>query len=212
MEIITDAAKFFIALISIINPIGATPIFLTLTSSYSIDEIKSIARSCSAAVFFTILVTLFFGQHILNFFGITVADFRVGGGILIAMNAMNMLRAQTSESKISKKEIARSKEDIAEIGIVPLGIPLLAGPGAISSTIIYSENFTRATEWVGAVIALLLLTTIIFLVLRFSRTISNRIGRLGVNIMTRIMGLILMALAVEFIAVGLKDLFPGLAG
>ncbi len=211
MEGISEVYKFAIAMVSIINTIGALPVFLSLTKSSSDDELKITARTCAMAIFVTIFVSMFFGNNILHFFGITIAAFRVGGGILIGSMAFNMLKAQNSEHKMNEKEIIRSKEEMKEMGIVPLGIPLLAGPGSISTAIIYSDKFQHTYQWIGAVLGLSLIAIFIYLVLSFSRKISQRMGRIGVNVMTRIMGLILMALAVEFITLGVKVLFPSLS-
>ncbi len=207
MESIQEITKFAIAIVSIINPIGAIPVFLSLTVDHSNEEIKIIARTCAIAIFITICTSLLAGQYILEVFGITIDSFRIGGGILIGMNAINMIRGQRNESKLNKKEILKTKEDLSELGIVPLAIPLLAGPGAISTSIIYSERLHGTVSWSGAIISLLLISVITYLSLSFSRTISARVGRIGVNVMTRIMGLILMAIGVEFVTGGIKQIF-----
>ncbi len=206
MESIQEITKFALAMISIINPIGAIPVFLSLTVDNSNEDIKQIAKTCAIAIFFTIIISLFFGENILGIFGITIPAFMVGGGILIGSNAFNMLKGQTNETKLNRKEIKRTKEEITEMGIVPLGIPLLAGPGSISTAIIYSEKLHGVFSWSGAVGSVLIISILVFLILTFSRKISNKIGRIGVNVMTRIMGLILMALSVEFISNGIKQL------
>jgi multiple antibiotic resistance protein len=112
-----------------------------------------------------------------------------------------------SDEKLSQKEIIRSQEEIEEMGIVPLAIPLLAGPGAISSSIIYSQRFTSVYSYIGAVVGLFLISILVLFVLSQGRRISDRMGRIGVNVMTRIMGLILMATSVEFVTRGLKIIF-----
>ena len=202
--------KLFISLASVLNPLGALPVYLTLTQENSRDEIKRIATSCSIAVFITIAVSLIFGQKILGFFGISVASFRVGGGVLLATMALSMLQAKRTSTKLNKQEERESSIDIKEIGIVPLAIPLLAGPGTISTSIIQAQSLQTPMLWAGAIMVCLLIGITVKLVLTFSRLIGRRLGTVGVNVMTRIMGLILMAMAVEFITGGLKEIFPAL--
>ncbi|MBL7666129.1 MAG: NAAT family transporter [Bacteriovoracaceae bacterium] len=209
MQTFSEISQFAIALFSIINPIGTIPIFLSLTKNFSDEEITRVARSCAIAIFMTIFISLFLGKDILNFFGISVASFRIGGGILLSTMAFSMLKAQNAESKLNNAEID-AHSNIDEIGIVPLAIPLLAGPGAISTSIIYSERVKDASHWPFIVLALLVIVVIIFFILSWGRRISQRMGRVGVNVMTRIMGLVLMALSVEFIASGVKQIFPSL--
>lgn len=208
-SILTDTIKFGVALLSIINPIGAIPIFLSITREHGQEEIKKISSSCAVAIFITILISLLIGQHILVFFGISIASFRIGGGFLLFTMALSMLQAKNNNTKLNKKEM--EFQDPNEVGIVPLAIPLLAGPGAISTSIIKAESLTGTGTWVGIIIVLAVIALLVKLVLNFSRTIGEKLGTLGLNVMTRIMGLILMALSVEFVTGGLKELFPALA-
>ena len=148
------------------------------------------------------MISLVFGQPILNFFGIGIDSFRIGGGILIGSMAFSMLSAKP---KINEAEMENTK--ITEIGIVPLAIPLLSGPGAISTSIIHAEHFDTTVHWIGSAVAIFLIGIAIKLLFKFSRPIGKKLGQVGVNVMTRIMGLILMSLAVEFVVGGLKSIF-----
>lgn len=204
-EILSSSLKYFIALLSILNPIGALPIFLGMTREFSEKEIKKIATSCAIAVFVTLIISLVIGNRVLDFFGITIASFRIAGGFLIFTMSLSMLSAKNHGAKLSKNEIEEFDPD--EIGIVPLAIPLLAGPGAISTSIIKAEQIGKTGEWLGHIIALVILCILVKLILNFSRTLGDRLGTLGLNVMTRIMGLILMALSVEFVANGIKEIF-----
>ncbi len=205
----TESIKFFVALISIINPLGALPIFLFLTRSFAAEEIQKISTNCAITIFITMLLSVTLGSYILGFFGISVISFRVAGGILIAMMALNMLRAEQSSVKMNQEELDRQSQ-IKELGIVPLAIPLLAGPGAISTSIIYAAEFSSFYHWVTALVTLMLVSLITWLTLTYSRKIREHMGRIGLNIMTRIMGLILLSAAVETLSNGLKQMFPGL--
>lgn len=210
METLTDSAKFLVTMLSVLNPLGAVPLFITLTQSLSDDQLKKVAKTSALAVFITICVSMFSGRHLLDFFGISIASFRVGGGFLIAMTALSMLNAKTAPSKLNKQEM--ESVNPSEIGIVPLAIPLLAGPGAISSSVIQSSHFETFWHWVGAVVVMAILCLGVGIVLSMARRVSKRIGDTGVNVMGRIMGLILMSIAVEFIAIGIKELFDFVPG
>ncbi len=206
MEIFNDSVKFFISVISILNPIGAIPIFMGLTRYYSQEDVSRIATNCAFAVFVTLFLSGLLGDEVLKFFGIQLASFRVGGGILIAFMALSMLRGEKTDIKISQDEIERQAQ-IREIGIVPLAIPMLAGPGSISNVIIQADYFITFYHWVGAVICLALIAIILKLILTFSRTIRDKIGQIAINVSTRIFGLILMAVAIEHITKGIKVIF-----
>lgn len=207
VELITDSTKFFISMISILNPIGALPLFITLTRSYSQEEIHKVATNCSYAIFITLVVSLVGGSYILHFFGISILSFRLAGGILISMTALSMLKAQQSPEKLNQEEMDRQTQ-IKEIGIVPLAIPMLAGPGSISTCIIHSEKLHTFFGWFSTLLSLSIMSLIIFFILINGRKIREKIGRISLNVMTRIMGLILLAVAVEYISGGLKGIFP----
>ncbi len=202
--------KIFIGIFAILNPLGAVPLYLSLTAHHSEQDKKYVAMTAAKAATIILLVTLFFGELILSFFGISVNSFRVGGGILILLMAISMLHAQTSGAKNTEAErVEASKRE--SIAIVPLAMPMLAGPGAISSIILYGN---RAHEWQHYLIVsleIVLVGIIIAILLRLSGKIAKRLGQTGMNIITRVMGLILAAIAIEFISLGLKGLFPVLA-
>lgn len=207
---LVDTMKFGISIFSVLNPLGAIPVFLTLTKNNSDLEIKKISTTCALTIFITITVGLIFGARILQFFGISIASFRIGGGILLATMAFNMLNAKQHNSKISQDEI-EAKSDVEEIGIVPLAIPLIAGPGSISTSIIAAEKYHSVAQYGASIVVVIVVSISIKYILRSARTIGARMGTVGLNVMTRIMGLILMALAIEFISAGLKQIFPFIA-
>jgi len=207
---LSDTLKFGISIFSVLNPLGAIPVFLTLTKNNSDQEIKKISTTCGLTIFITITVGLLFGGQILNFFGISIASFRIGGGILIGTMALNMLSAKQHTSKINQDEI-EAKSDVDEVGIVPLAIPLIAGPGSISTSIIAAEKFNSFSQYAASIVIVILISLSIKYILRSARTIGAKMGTIGLNVMTRIMGLILMALAIEFISGGIKQIFPFLS-
>jgi multiple antibiotic resistance protein len=207
---IQDYIKIFVSLIAIVNPVGAMPIFIDLIADMK-DELRyRIINVVAITVGFILLVSLFFGEFILEFFGISVHSFRVGSGILIMLMAISMMHAKMSPISQTKEEADESR-DKESVAVVPLSIPLLAGPGAISTVIIDAHRASGIAHYAIVAMEIGLLSTILWIVLRMSPFISKHISATGINIFTRIMGLILSAIAVEFIANGLKGLFPSLA-
>lgn len=204
-----DYVKIFVGLLAIINPIGAIPIFISLTAGADHDQRVKVVNTVAVTVGIILLTALFIGEPLLGFFGITVNSFRVGGGILILLMSVSMMHAKVSPAIQTKQEVAESM-DRDSIAIVPLSIPLLAGPGAISTVILDAHRASSVGHYAVIGAEIVVLSLILWVVLRLSPLIARHITATGINIFTRIMGLILAAIAVEFIAVGLKGLFPRL--
>jgi multiple antibiotic resistance protein len=195
---------------AIVNPLGVIPMFVSMTADETYKERLKTIDNVAVGVIVILLAVLFFGDLMLTFFGITIDSFRVGGGILVLLMAIAMLHAKTSPIQQTDEE---ATESIAKtsVAIVPLAMPLLAGPGAISTVILVAHKSNAPMHYVLLAITILLLSMTIWAVLRLSPFIIKRLGPTGINIFSRIMGLILAAIAVEFIANGLKGLFPALA-
>ena len=202
--------KIFIGLLAIVNPFGAIPIFISITADENSSQRRKTINLMAIGVTIILLVALFFGELLLQFFGITIDSFRVGGGILILLMAIAMLHAKTSQIRQTDEE-ANESIDKESVAIVPLAMPLLAGPGAISTVILAAHKASGVAHYSIVALGIILLSLVIWGVLRLSPWIAGRIGATGINIFTRIMGLILAAIAVEFIANGVKGLFPVLA-
>ncbi|WDR89753.1 MarC family protein [Burkholderia ambifaria] len=204
-----DLLKSFISLLALINPVGAVPFFLSLTAQQTDGERRRTIRIASVSVFCVMTVTTLLGQQIIDFFGISVGSLEVGGGIIMLLMAINMLNAQIGNTRSTPEERyeAESKDNIA---VVPLAIPLLTGPGSISTVIIYAANSRHWYERAGLVAIGAALAFLCFVAMRLAEPIANWIGRTGINIATRLMGLMLSALAVEFIVNGLRALLPAL--
>ncbi len=207
MNITEIYLKSFTALIALLNPIGAIPIFINLTQTQIERQRNRTARNAALTVLVVLLVSFFSGDALLGFFGISIASFRIAGGLLILLMALAMLQAKTSAVKQTEEEIEDSsvKENIA---VVPLGIPLLAGPGAISTVILYSQQHSSLLYALGEVAVIVLSVFITWCCLRGAPYIARWLGRTGINVFTRIMGLIMAAIGVEFIAKGVEALFP----
>lgn len=201
--------KIFIALVIIVNPISALPLFVSMTAGNTTSEKKSIARTASLSVAVVLIVAALIGQPILTIFGITIASFKVGGAILILLMAISMMHATPGRDKQTPEEASEAAEK-ENIAVVPLAIPLLSGPGAISTTIVYATEKSSLLH-VGIIIACCLLVSLAtWLALRLATPISMWLGQTGVNIAIRLMGLLLAAVAVEILASGLVVLLPGL--
>ena len=207
----TFVIKAGISLLAILNPLGAIPLFLGLTEDMATSARRRTGSSAALAVAIVLVVSVWFGQDILRMFGVRIASFQIGGGILALLMAIDMLQARVSQAKQTREE-AREAGTRESVGVVPLGIPLLAGPGSISLAIVAAEQAPGGAEMIGLTVAVLLLGAVIWAVLRSAEPLGRVLGRTGINIITRLMGLVLAAIAIEFIATGMADLFPGLLG
>lgn len=201
--------KMATGLIAIVNPIGAIPRFILLAGDRPGPEIKKMALKTTIGMVVTLLVFSMAGDWILKFFGISLSSFRVAGGILVLLIAISMLHAQPSKAKLLQEETeeAMGKEDFA---IVPMAIPFLAGPGAISTVILNTHQMESLGQEIMLWLVILLTGLVVYLALRLADPIREKIGITGLNIATRLMGLILAAIAIEFITTGLGEIFPGL--
>jgi multiple antibiotic resistance protein len=207
-----DLLKPLVALLAIVNPIGAVPFFLHFTQSFTPEQRRRTMRISAFSAFMVIAVSALAGLKLIEFFGISLASFQVGGGILLLISSLAMLNAQPAESKPSDVSEGNDKVDAgASIAVVPLTIPLLTGPATISTMVIYADKTRHVWELgvlVGYGVVIGLATYAAF---RASGHIARVLGRTGINVMTRLMGLILAAMAVELLADGLVKLFPILA-
>jgi len=207
---LADYVKIFISLIAIVNPVGALPVFIGLIGDLETQERHRIMFVVPVTVGIILLCALFFGEALLQFFAISIHSFRVGGGILLLLMAISMLHARLSPIVQTPAEARESREKDS-VAVVPLSIPLLAGPGAITTVIIDAHKSPAVTHYVVIAAEIILLSCVLWLILRLAPVITRKISATGLNIFTRIMGLVLAAIAVEFISNGIKGLFPSLA-
>lgn len=207
MQTLNDVLKFAVTLLSIINPIGAIPVFLGFYRMKKNLNIRKVSNVSATATSLTILISLFFGQRLLSFFSISISSFTIGGGMLLFMMAFSMISAHQAETKINPEEL-EGVDFEREIGIIPLAIPLLSGPAAISTCIIQAKTFTTTYHWIGACIVVVLIGLLIKYMLTFAQDIGRRVGQIGINVMTRIMGLLLLATSIEMITSGIKEMLP----
>jgi len=199
--------QLLVGLVAVVNPIGVIPLFIALSSNRSPEDRRHTALVCAASVLVVLVIALLAGEPILQFFGIGLPAFRVAGGLLVLMMGMSMLHASNDRARHTPEEQAESFEK-ESIAVVPLAIPLLSGPGAISTIIVYGHSGHSWQHYllVGSVI--LSLSLLVLAALLAAPKIAQFMGQTGMNVVTRVMGLFLAAIAVEFIAKGLGQLFP----
>ena len=201
--------RFLVTLTAVLDPFLAVPIFLALTASRDAAARKALVRVVGLTVFAVLTASALLGEAILQAIGASLAAFRVGGGLVLLLMALAMLNAQAGGVRQSRQE-ADELESGELSGVVPLAVPLLAGPGAISTTIIAAQKGGLAH--LAAIIACIALVSVLtWVVLRAAHAIGGRLGTTGLNIATRLLGLLLAALAIQTMAEGLRQLFPGLA-
>lgn len=208
MSSFSDYLRFVVTLAAVVDPFLAVPFFLTFTATRGEDERKRLARIVALTVFIVLAVAVFIGESLLELIGASLPAFRVGGGLVLLLMALAMLNAQAGGVRQSRAE-AQELEERELQGVVPLAMPLLAGPGAISTSIIAVEGGSLAHQ--AAVVACIgIVCLLTWLTLRAAHRIAARMGTTGLNVATRILGLLLAAMAVQTMAVGLRQLFPGL--
>jgi len=206
----TELFKDFVGIFAILNPLGAIPVYLSMTANKSELEIKRTSIKTAIAVAIILVISIWAGSALLQFFGITMPAFRIASGLLVLLVAISMFHAKTSGATHTDQETieAAQKDDIA---IVPLAMPLLAGPGAISLVIVNANQMDQWFEKILLSLGILILAIVIWLTLRIANSLGKLMGTAGINTATRIMGLLLAAMAVQSMIVGIVEAFPSLA-
>ena len=202
-DLLPFALLCFTSFFTLTNPLGTMPVFLTMTNGMNDHELKAFVRRATIVSFITLMVFTFSGQFLFKFFGISSNGFRIAGGFIIFKIGFDMLQARYSNAKLKEEEVKTYADDIS---ITPLAIPMLCGPGAIANAIMLMDDastFTLKGTLIG-IIALVYFIT--FLILQASTRLVRILGETGNNVMMRLMGLILMVIAVECFVSGLKPI------
>ncbi len=198
----------FVSLFTIIDPFGALPIFTTMTSKLSHAESRRVALRAALTAWAVLILFALAGRFVFDFFGISVNSLRVVGGIIFFIMGYEMLEARLTRTKSDAESVTEYVEDIA---ITPLGIPLIAGPGAITTVIVLMNETTGLIEKeIALILAITAVLTITFLFLIGARQVMRALGHSGNKVLLRIMGLIVMAIAVEFFFNGLRPIVQGM--
>jgi len=210
MEFVKNLLLLYGGLFAITNPIGAVPVFLSVTHDLSRRERREIAAKTATTVVVTLSVFALIGQWIFRFFGSSVDAFAIAGGILLFRMAMDMLSGRLSSVKISREETEEFDEEavtLEEVAVIPLAIPLISGPGAITTVMLYMAKSGSLGGRLSVLLSILLIGVTVWLVLCSANRIKAKLGRVGIKVMTRMMGLILTSMAVQMIINGIKGAF-----
>ena len=202
-DLLPFALLCFTSFFTLTNPLGTMPVFLTMTNGMNDHERKAIVRRATIVSFITLMVFTFSGQFLFKFFGISSNGFRIAGGFIIFKIGFDMLQARYSNAKLKEEEVKTYADDIS---ITPLAIPMLCGPGAIANAIMLMDD-ASTLSLKGTLIGIIALVYFItFLILQASTRLVRILGETGNNVMMRLMGLILMVIAVECFVSGLKPI------
>lgn len=201
----------FTTLFTIVDPVASVPSFLAMTQGESLSRRRRTARKAVLIASVLLLLCGFGGHAIFEFFGITMPAFKLAGGLLLFVVSFQMLHAQHSRIRQTEEE---EKEGVErdDVAVFPLAIPLLAGPGAIASVFILMERAQVVEDIISVYVAILLTMAASFIILAFAPRVSPYLGTIGMNVMTRVMGLILAAISMQFVIDGLLQAFPIFAG
>ena len=202
-DLVSFALLALTSFFTLINPLGSMPIFMSMTSQLTDEERNKTAKKASIVALFTIIAFAFTGQFLFKFFGISVDSLRVVGGVIFFIMGMDMLQARIGRDKIKETEV---KSYITDISITPLAIPMICGPGAITNAIVLMEDANTVAKTIILVVSILVIMLVTYLILYSSSKLIKMLGETSINVMMRIMGLIVMVIAVEFFFSGLRPI------
>lgn len=190
----------FVALFSVINPLGAIPIFVGLTQDDSLAERQRISLWTAVNVFIILLISFFAGQYVLAFFGISIDALRIAGGFIIVNSGFSLLNRKFSRGRGVNKEVESDAQKRNDIALSPLAIPMLAGPGSISLLIAMHQDYKGMEQQIIACCAMLAVALVIFGILRSAHYLSRILGASGIVAISRIIGFIVIAIGIQYIA------------
>tara|TARA_B110000285_G_C15120129_1_gene616576 strand:+ start:70 stop:702 length:633 start_codon:yes stop_codon:yes gene_type:complete len=202
-ELLTFGLLSFTSFFTLINPLGTMPIFMTMTKDLDQNHRTKTAKKASIVSFITIVVFAFSGQLLFNFFGISVNSFRIVGGVIFILMGMDMLQARLGRVKVKDSEI---KTYVNDISTTPLAIPMICGPGALTNAIVMMEDADTLEKKAMLICTIFIVMILTYFILYSSSRIIKVLGETGNNVMMRLMGLIVMVIAVEFFFSGLKPI------
>lgn len=206
-DVVSFAIVAIPSMLVIINPLMVTSVFISLTGGYPPEAKRQVARKTSIIAFAVLLAFAISGSVLFRLFSITIGAFQIAGGIILFSVALGMLHAQPPRMMHTPEELAEamSRDDIA---VVPLAIPMTSGPGAITTVIVLASETKKVPDMVVLFVALVVAIATVWLMLRNAARIGRFLGPSGLNITTRLMGLILATVAVQFVIHGLEGVLP----
>lgn len=213
-DIMAVASFFFSSFVTVffvVDPPAAVPLFISMTATYSADEKRRTAMRASLIAFVVLSVFAAAGGAIFRLLHVSLGAFRMAGGLLLFLLAVDMLRAQRSRQRTSPEEEAEAA-DTEDVSVFPLAIPMLAGPGATSAVMVLMTHAEQAWQ-TGTIFASIAVTAALkYGIMRFASNIGERVGQTGLNVLQRIMGLVLAAIAMQFVVDGIGTVLPSLVG
>ena len=208
-----DLPQYFILVLSavffVVDPFAAVPLYIAMTRGDSHEKRRKMALRASFTSAIVLIAFAFLGKSIFTLFGITLPAFKVAGGVLLFLIALDMVRAQPSRTRTSPEETREGAEK-DDIAIIPLAIPMLSGPGSIATVMVLTAQAKGWQEHGAVVVSILLTALASYFILRAAQYAERVLKQTGLNVLTRLMGMVLCAIAVQFIASGTGDLLPGL--
>jgi multiple antibiotic resistance protein len=207
-EVLPFALLCFTSFFSLMNPLGVMPVFMTLTAELDEVQRRRTARKALVVSFITVCTFAYAGQLLFAFFNITVDSFRIVGGIIFLIMGMDMLQARLSRVKVNEEDVKSYVEDIS---VTPLAIPMICGPGALTNAIVLMDDAVSIGYELALFGSVFLVLFITYWVLFFAGGIIKLLGETGIKVMMRLMGLIIMVIAIEFIVAGVKPIIYSIA-
>jgi multiple antibiotic resistance protein len=200
---------FIVSVFALMNPLAAIPIYLGLTADLDPETRRRIPFKTALAAFLIMVVAFIAGETILMMFSVSIPALRIAGGIVILSMGWSMLQARTSRTRQTAEE-AEEATSLESVAVIPMAIPVTAGPGAISLMVVAASYPNQIEGRIAIIIAVLFVCVLLWLFLKSATTISNMLGKTGMNVVTRIMGLLMLGVGVEYMARGIGEMFPGL--
>jgi len=196
----------FVALFSVLNPIGTVPIFVGLTQGDSKQECSRISLWTSINVFLILIISFFIGKYVLSFFGISIDSLRIAGGLIIVSSGFSLLSGKFNKKRGINKKIETDAQKRNDIALTPLAIPMLAGPGSISLLIAFYQEHHEPNELIIASFAILAIAIAIFIILRSAHYLAQILGASGIVAISRIVGFIVVAIGIQYIVSALINI------
>ncbi|MFZ4678816.1 MAG: MarC family NAAT transporter [Flavobacterium sp.] len=198
------------ALFSVLNPIGTVPIFVGLTQDYSKKERSKVSLLTALNVFIILIISFFIGQYVLEFFGITITALRIAGGIIIASSGFSLLNGKFSKNRGIDKKVEEDIQMRNSIALTPLAMPMLAGPGSISLLIAFYQEHNTTNEIIFSSLAILIVSVLIFIVLRSAHYLAKILGASGIVAISRIIGFLTIAIGIQYIISSVLSIVRGI--
>jgi MarC family membrane protein len=198
------------ALFSVLNPIGTVPIFVGLTQYYTKKERSKVSMLTAINVFIILIISFFIGQYVLEFFGITITALRIAGGIIIASSGFSLLNGKFSKNRGIDKKVEEDIQMRNSIALTPLAMPMLAGPGSISLLIAFYQEHNTTNEIIFSSLAILIVSVLIFIVLRSAHYLAKILGASGIVAISRIIGFLTIAIGIQYIISSVLSIIRGI--